>query len=52
MAKSERGLDRTKQGDSVTLRWPVRLGKALVAVSPAASAVVPPASAEPRVIMA
>ncbi len=27
VAKSERGLDRTKQGDSVTLRWPVQLGR-------------------------
>jgi hypothetical protein len=30
VAKSERGLDRTRQGDSVTLRWPVRLGAATV----------------------
>jgi hypothetical protein len=30
VAKSERGLDRTRQGDSVTLRWPVHLGKASV----------------------
>ena len=28
VAKSERGLDRTRQGDSVTLRWPVHLGGA------------------------
>ena len=26
VAKSERGLDRTRQGESVTLRWPVELG--------------------------
>jgi 4-alpha-glucanotransferase len=34
VAKSERGLDRTRQGDSVTLRWPVHLGKASVEISP------------------
>ena len=33
VAKSERGLDRTRQGDSVTLRWPVRLGEATVHLS-------------------
>ena len=33
VAKSERGLDRTRQGDSVTLRWPVHLGRASVQVS-------------------
>jgi len=36
VAKSERGLDRTKQGNSVTLRWPVRLGEARLEVIPAA----------------
>jgi 4-alpha-glucanotransferase len=30
VAKSERGLDRTRQGESVTLRWPARLGEATV----------------------
>jgi hypothetical protein len=30
VAKSERGLDRTLQGESVTLRWPVALGMARV----------------------
>jgi hypothetical protein len=30
VAKSERGLDRTRQGESVTLRWPVELGTAAV----------------------
>jgi hypothetical protein len=30
VAKSERGLDRTRQGDSVTFRWPVRVGAARV----------------------
>jgi len=30
VAKSERGFDRTRQGDSVTLRWPVHLGQAAV----------------------
>jgi hypothetical protein len=34
VAKSERGLDRTRQGDSVTLRWPVREGEAVVAIEP------------------
>lgn len=34
VAKSERGFDRTRQGDSVTLRWPVREGKALVVIDP------------------
>ncbi|MFL5401497.1 MAG: alpha-amylase/4-alpha-glucanotransferase domain-containing protein [Gemmatimonadales bacterium] len=33
VAKSERGLDRTRQGESVTLRWPVSLGKASIRVS-------------------
>jgi hypothetical protein len=33
VAKSERGLDRTRQGDSVTLRWPVQLGRAGVQIS-------------------
>jgi hypothetical protein len=28
VAKSERGLDRTRQGESITLRWPVSLGAA------------------------
>jgi len=36
VAKSERGLDRTKQGNSVTLRWPVRLGEARLDLTPAA----------------
>jgi alpha-amylase len=40
VAKSERGLDRTKQGESVTLRWPVRLGGATVTVEPAARRLV------------
>ncbi len=30
VAMSERGLDRTRQGESITLRWPVRLGTASV----------------------
>ncbi len=34
VAKSERGLDRTRQGDSVTLRWPLRLAQATVHLSP------------------
>jgi hypothetical protein len=36
VAKSERGLDRTKQGNSVTLRWPVHLGAATIEVQAAA----------------
>ena len=35
VAKSERGLDRTRQGESVTLRWPVELGAASVTLEPA-----------------
>ena len=35
VAKSERGFDRTRQGESVTLRWPVELGAAAVEVRPA-----------------
>jgi 4-alpha-glucanotransferase len=38
VAKSERGFDRTKQGDSVTLRWPVHLGSASVVVQTPAPA--------------
>jgi hypothetical protein len=34
VAKSERGFDRTRQGESVTLRWPVRLGEAEVDLEP------------------
>jgi alpha-amylase len=34
VAKSERGLDRTRQGESVTLRWPVELGEAAVELMP------------------
>jgi alpha-amylase len=32
-AKSERGLDETVQGESVTVRWPVRLGGGTVALA-------------------
>ena len=41
VAKSERGFDRTEQGESVTLRWPVELGAAAVefrAIAPARAA--------------
>jgi alpha-amylase len=38
IAKSERGLDRTRQGESLTLRWPARLGEATVVLRPAPSA--------------
>jgi 4-alpha-glucanotransferase len=34
VAKSERGLDRTRQGESVTFRWPVHLGQASIEISP------------------
>ena len=37
VAQSERGFDRTRQGDSVTLRWPVHLGRASVGVSASGS---------------
>jgi hypothetical protein len=30
VAKSERGLDRTRQGESITLRWPFHVGGATV----------------------
>jgi alpha-amylase len=33
VAKSERGLDHTRQGDSVTLRWPVQLGHASIDIA-------------------
>jgi hypothetical protein len=32
IAKSERGLDRTRQGESITLRWPGGLGAAGVRI--------------------
>jgi alpha-amylase len=35
VAKSERGLDRTRQGESITLRWPVELAGASVELWPA-----------------
>ena len=35
VAKSERGLDETLQGESITPRWPVMLGHASVEVVPA-----------------
>jgi alpha-amylase len=35
VAKSERGLDRTRQGESITLRWPVELAGASVELRPA-----------------
>jgi 4-alpha-glucanotransferase len=35
VAKSERGLDRTRQGESLTLRWPVELAGASVELRPA-----------------
>ncbi|MGN6391425.1 MAG: alpha-amylase/4-alpha-glucanotransferase domain-containing protein [Gemmatimonadales bacterium] len=34
VAKSERGLDRTRQGESVTFRWAVELGAAALSVRP------------------
>jgi 4-alpha-glucanotransferase len=45
VAKSERGLDRTRQGESVTLRWPVRIGEASAEVNPTARLVTAPAEA-------
>jgi 4-alpha-glucanotransferase len=35
LAKSERGLDRTRQGESITLRWPVHRCQATVEIRPA-----------------
>jgi hypothetical protein len=32
VAKSERGFDRTRQGESITLRWPVQLGAATIEI--------------------
>jgi alpha-amylase/alpha-mannosidase (GH57 family) len=37
VAKSERGFDRTRQGENVTLRWPVELGTAAVQLEPGAA---------------
>lgn len=34
IAKSERGFDRTIQGESLSLRWPVALGGATIRLSP------------------
>ena len=34
VAKSERGLDRTQQGESVTPRWPFQLGSARLELGP------------------
>jgi alpha-amylase len=34
VSKSERGLDRTRQGESITLRWPVELGAAALKLTP------------------
>jgi len=34
VAKSERGLDRTHQGESVTPRWPLALGRARIELGP------------------
>ena len=36
VAKSERGLDRTRQGESLTFRWPARLGEATLVLRPPA----------------
>lgn len=33
VSKSERGLDRTVQGESVTLRWPASLGRASITLA-------------------
>jgi alpha-amylase/alpha-mannosidase (GH57 family) len=35
VAKSERGLDHTRQGESITLRWPVRQSEAVIELEPA-----------------
>ncbi len=36
VARSERGLDRTLQGESVTIRWPVNAGRAVLEIGPPA----------------
>jgi 4-alpha-glucanotransferase len=43
VAKSERGFDRTRQGDSITLRWPVQIGEALVEIHPTSRLLAAPA---------
>jgi 4-alpha-glucanotransferase len=43
VAKSERGFDRTRQGESVTLRWPVRIGEATVEIDPTSRLLAAPA---------
>jgi hypothetical protein len=48
VAKSERGFDRTRQGESVTLRWPVRLGEASVEIDSASLTLATHASTERR----
>jgi alpha-amylase len=35
VAKSERGLDRTKQGQCLTFTWPAKLGSATIRLTPA-----------------
>jgi alpha-amylase len=44
LAKSERGLEETKQGTAVLLRWPVRAGRATVMLE--TTAAPPPAPAQ------
>jgi len=44
VAKSERGLDRTRQGESLTLRWPVDLGAATVVLQLSRQTALEPAS--------
>ena len=34
VAKSERGLDRTRQGESLTFRWPAHRGDASLRIRP------------------
>lgn len=41
VAKSERGLDRTRQGDAVVLVWPATAGAGWVRVTPVADAPAP-----------
>jgi alpha-amylase len=51
VAKSERGFDRTRQGESVTLRWPVRIGEASVEIDPASLTLASHADVERRATM-
>jgi len=47
VAKSERGLDRTRQGESLTFRWPVEVGTATIELpAPPAQSLEPAVAAK------